>query len=340
MNSPLPVARPIREFDKVDRSRFLDELQSLGEPFVVRGLADGWPAVRAARESDEALVEYLCRYSTVEPVDMVVGRPEIEGRFAYTEDLQGLNFVRGRSPVRAFFERLLRDREESRPYAMAMQSAVIPTVLPGFELENSLDLPPVAVAPRIWVGNAICVATHADPSENLAVNVAGHRRFTLFPPEAMSDLYIGPVEFTPAGPLTSLVHVTRPDLERFPRFAQAMAQAQQADLSAGDALYIPFHWWHHVQSLDRINVLVNYWWADSAHIQLPSPLSTSLLAMLTLRSLPPQQQRAFLALIRHYVTDEAEPGSHIPTQARGILGSPGPKEVAGFRRALREALSD
>ncbi|MEA3180944.1 MAG: hypothetical protein QOI59_4467, partial [Gammaproteobacteria bacterium] len=30
-----------------------------------------------------------------------------------------------------------------------------------------------------------------------------------------------------------------------------------------------------------------FWWADSAHIQLPSPLSTSLLAMLTLRTLPP-----------------------------------------------------
>jgi hypothetical protein len=80
---------------------------------------------------------------------------------------------------------------------------------------------------------------------------------------------------------------------------------------------------------------VNYWWADSAHIQLPSPLSTSLLAMLTLRSLPPQQQRAFLAMIRHYVTDEAEPGSHIPTQARGILGSPGPK--GGRRVSTRVA---
>ena len=340
MSGPLPVARSIQALSEVDRRRFLDELRPLGEPFVIRGFADQWPAVRAARESDEALVAYLCRYAALEPVDMVVGRPEIEGRFSYTDDLQGLNFVRGRSPLRAFFERLLCDRNESRPYAMAMQSAVISTVLPGFELGNSADLAPVPVAPRIWIGNALCVATHADPSENIAVNVAGHRRFTLFPPEAMSDLYIGPIEFTPAGPLTSLVHVTRPDLGRFPRFAQAMARAQQVDLAPGDVLYIPFHWWHHVQSRDAINVLVNYWWADSANIQLPSPLSTSLLAMLAMRSLPPQQKRAFLAMIHHYVLDSTDPGSHIPAPARGILGAPGPQEVAGFRRAMREALSD
>jgi hypothetical protein len=42
----------------------------------------------------------------------------------------------------------------------------------------------------------------------------------------MTDLYIGPIEFTPAGPPTSLVHVTNPDLHRFPRFERAMALAR------------------------------------------------------------------------------------------------------------------
>jgi len=85
---------------------------------------------------------------------------------------------------------------------------------------------------------------------------------------------------------------------------EALERAQQAELVPGDAIYIPFHWWHHVESLDGFNVLVNYWWADASNLQLPSPLSTSLLAMLTMRSLPPQQQRAFLAMIRHYVLAE------------------------------------
>src|SRR5882757_3600153 len=140
--------KAIRVVENVDRKRFLGELRPGGEPLVLRGLATDWPAVRHARESDQALVDYLGHFATHDPVDMVVGRPEIEGRFSYTDDVHGLNFVRGRSAMRDFFERLLRDRGAAQPYSMAMQSAVIPTVLPGFELDNTLDLAPVAVPPR------------------------------------------------------------------------------------------------------------------------------------------------------------------------------------------------
>jgi hypothetical protein len=337
----LPTPRPIRIWERVDRARFLEELRPLGEPAVLRGLSDDWPAVAEARRSDEAILAYLSRFATTEPVEMVVGPPEIEGRFSYSDDLEGLNFVRGRSPVNSFFDRLLRDRKETRPYGMAMQSASIPQLLPGLEVENSIDLPPVAVPPRIWIGNAIRVATHADASENIAVNVAGRRRFTLFPPEAMADLYIGPIEFTPAGPLTSLVHVTNPDLHRFPRFERAMALAEEAELAPGDAIYIPFHWWHHVDSLDNVNILVNYWWNISPRLHVASPLDASILAMLAMRDLPADQKRAFAAMIRHYVLAEGgDPGSHIPEHARGILGPVTPERVRAVRSRLRAGLQD
>src|SRR5262249_37265055 len=112
-------------------------------------------------------------------------------------------------------------------------------------------------------------------------------------------------------------------------------------LLPGDAIYIPFHWWHHVESLTAVNVLVNYWWAESTSLQMPGTLSVGLLAMLTMRSLPPQQRRAFAAMIRHYVLCEGgDTGSYIPAQARGILGSPGVREIRGFFRMLRDALRD
>ena len=337
----LPTPRPIHECARVDRAGFLQDLRPASEPVVLRGLADSWPAVAAARSSDEAILAYLSRFATSAAVEMIVAPPEIEGRFSYTDDVQGLNFVRGRSPVKAFFERLLRDRTESRPYGMALQSAVIPELLPGFDSENHIDLPPAAVPPRIWIGNAIRVATHADASENIAINIAGRRRFTLFPPEAMLDLYIGPIEFTPAGPLTSLVHVTNPDLERFPRFERAMAVAQVAELEPGDALYIPFHWWHHVESLDGVNILVNYWWNTPPHLKVANPLDATMLAMLAMRDLPPDQRRAFAAMIRHYVLAEGgDPGAHIPMQARGILGPITSERVRAFRSMLRAGLSD
>ena len=65
------------------------------------------------------------------------------------------------------------------------------------------------------------------------------RRFTLFAPELVDRLYIGPLDLTPAGQPISLVDLAAPDLARFPRFAEALPQAQVVTLEPGDALFIP-----------------------------------------------------------------------------------------------------
>ena len=177
--------------------------------------------------------------------------------------MRALNFTRGVSPLFPFLDRLLRDRGHERPFAMAVQSETIPELLPGFEKENAIDLVRPDVAPRAWIGNRIRVAAHYDLMENIGVVAAGRRRFTLFPPEQLVNLYPGPFELTPAGTPISLVDLEHPDLERFPRFAEAVATAQTAELAPGDAIYIPFHWWHAVDSLDEVNFFVNYWWNDA-----------------------------------------------------------------------------
>ncbi|KRG49932.1 hypothetical protein ARC23_12615 [Stenotrophomonas beteli] len=40
------------------------------------------------------------------------------------------------------------------------------------------------------------------------------------------------------------------DVERFPRFHQALAQAHVAEPAPGDAVYIPSLWWRHVLDAD------------------------------------------------------------------------------------------
>ena len=80
------------------------------------------------------------RFSHARPVDAIVGAPEIEGRFFYTDDLTALNFTRGRSPLGPFLDRLLRDCATPRPYAMAVQSIPADELLPGFVAENATDL--------------------------------------------------------------------------------------------------------------------------------------------------------------------------------------------------------
>jgi hypothetical protein len=104
-----------------------------------------------------------------------------------------------------------------------------------------------------------------------------------------------------------MVSLRNPDLARFPRFAQALAASQSAELGPGDALFIPFGWWHHVESLTPFNVLVNYWWNDAR--RAGSAFDAMLHAVLALRDLPPEQ-RAVCLEFEHYVFQPAEtPGA-------------------------------
>ncbi|MFX7862194.1 cupin-like domain-containing protein, partial [Acinetobacter baumannii] len=79
---------------------------------------------------------------------------------------------------------------------------------------------------------------------------------SMFAPELVDRLYIGPLDLTPAGQPISLVDLAAPDLARFPRFAEALPHAQVVTLEPGDALFIPSQWWHGVEGLDPINALV------------------------------------------------------------------------------------
>jgi mannose-6-phosphate isomerase-like protein (cupin superfamily) len=331
----------MREYEGVDRRRFLEEIRPAGQPAVLRGLAASWPAVQAAERSDEELIAYVKGFRPDDrPVTAIVGEPEIEGRFFYREDLKALNFTRGVSPLFPFLDRLLRDRGRERPLAMAVQGETIPQLLPGFERENKTDLLSADVEPRAWIGNRIRVAAHYDLKENIGVVVAGRRRFTLFPPEQIANLYVGPLELTPAGTPISLVDPDRPDLERFPRFAEAAATAQTAELAPGDAIYIPFHWWHAVDSLADVNLFVNYWWNDAAAGGL-RPYDALMFGLFALKTLPAEQREIWRTIFDHYVfCANGDPAAHIPADARGVLGDPTPELLARARATLLHQLGE
>src|SRR3546814_5235870 len=70
-----------------------------------------------------------------------------------------------------------------------------------------------------------------------------------------ANLYLGPIDNTPAGRTVSLVDLDAPDLAAHPRFTEAMAQARTVELNPGDAIFIPSMWWHHVEGLDPFNIL-------------------------------------------------------------------------------------
>lgn len=316
---------PVAELRGSQASDLPTRLSQATRPFVMRGILRQWPAVQAALDSPRALATMLLQHWQGAPVGLWEGAPSIQGQFGYNKQLQGLNFEKKAAPFDEVLRRLTQQAGDPRREliqwpALYVGSTTLETLLPGFSRTHPIELGGVDPLASIWLGNRTCVAAHFDVPDNLACVVAGRRRFTLFPPDQVHNLYVGPWELTPAGQPISLVDVTNPDLERFPRFAAAAAAAEVAELEPGDAIFIPSLWWHHVQAQDHLNVLINYWWREGP-AQEEAPLMALMAAMLTLRQRPSHERAAWRALFDHYCfADEADRFDHLPLPARGILG--------------------
>lgn len=261
-SSPTDEPTRIAEWAAPTPEQFRAEILPGGQPAVMRQVALDWPLVIAARHGAHEAMSFLEKIANTNLALVLRTDPAQEGRFHYGEDVRSFNFVRGEGNIAGIIAGLRQEENSYRPFAIAAQSMDAERFFPGFSQAHPMPLVPPSTGPRVWIGNAAKVATHHDPIDNVAVVGVGRRHFTLFPPSAEDDLYMGPHDPTPAGARISMVHVTAPDFERFPRFASALEVAQVAELSPGDAIFIPRDWYHHVEALDRFNVLVNYWWND------------------------------------------------------------------------------
>ena len=335
---PIPPALPsIPEFSDLDDAAIRDTVIAHGRPAVLRGLVREWPAVRHALESPESLVRYIARFDTGSPVDAIMTPPDERGLIFYNRAMSGFNYVRNRVPLSAVAEQVLRYAAFPKPPAVAAQSALLKDCAPGFAADNRLSLLDESVLPRIWLGNAITTPAHFDEYSNIACVVAGRRRFTLFPPEQIANLYVGPLDFAPTGAPISLVTVTEPDFGRFPKFREALGHAQVAELAPGDALFIPPTWWHHVESLQPFNLLVNYWWHAAAVLEgrAESAFDSLMHSILNLRALPPETRRAWAAIYAHFVFgSDADVTGHIPPERHGMLGALSPERIRALRAEL------
>lgn len=334
-------ATPIREYRGLADEAIRREVFSAWQPAVLRGVAANWRSVALGRSSPSAIVDYLRRLDNGTPVDAIMTPPEVEGRIFYNDGMTGFNFVRNRLSISSVAEQVLRYAAFARPPAVAVQSALIRDCLPGFTADNPLPLLDAAVEPRIWLGNAITTPTHLDEWHNIGCVVSGRRRFTLFPPEQIANLYIGPLDFAPTGAPMSLVKLHQPDFERFPKFRAALAAAHSAELGPGDAIYIPPLWWHHVESLEPFNLLVNYWWhvLGGTAVGALSGFDGLLASILNLRTLPAPARAAWRALFEYYVFgDPGEVTGHIPPHRHGLLGSLTAPETERLREQIAQRL--
>jgi hypothetical protein len=273
-------------------------------------------------------------------IETFVAKPETKGRFFYTPDLLGFNFERRASNIAELLDQLRRESSFPEADIRYAGGVNIPEHLPAFQEDHAPPFidPESEHLASIWIGGRTRIVPHWDLPQNLACLVAGKRRFTLFPPDQLPNLYFGPIDRTIAGQPCSLVDIAAPDLQKFPRFAEASKHAQVAELDPGDVLYLPSLWIHAVDSLDAFGVLVNYWWRDGpAHLVTPS--YTLLHALLTLDGMPLSERQRWRGLFDHYIfsrTDETL--AHIPEAARGVLGEKSPDALKRLRHYLGSKL--
>jgi hypothetical protein len=318
----LAIDTKVKEISSCRPGDIPDFVFSSSEPLILKGFASEWPIVKAGLSSAVDAADYLRALYNGSPAFSAYGEPDTEGRIFYNEDMTGFNCQGVKADLNLVLDKLLAHFDDPKPPTIYVASAEVNGWLPDFNQLNNAGIEAFNPLTNIWIGNRSRIAAHYDFPNNLACCAVGRRRYTVFPPEQVSNLYIGPMELSPGGQDISLVDFANPDYHKFPKFKQALAAAQVADLEAGDALYLPGMWWHHVEALTPFNVLITHWWRDSP-AYMGRPENALKLAILSLRNLPPAQRKAWKALFEYYIFDHQEGDlEHIPDAVKGMLSQP------------------
>ena len=313
-------------------------LRGADRPFIVRGLVSDWPLVAAGRQSAAAARHYLLDHARDMDFTVTAGPPGADGRMFY-DDAMGMNFRTLRARLPEIFARMDAGEGRDDAHPLYIGSTDMHRFFDGLAEENRVDLSGRKTLDGIWIGTPSRIAAHNDFPDNLACVAVGERRFTLFPPDQFRNLYLGPIDNTPAGRAISMVDFHAPDFERFPKFADALDHALVAEMGPGDALHIPSMWWHHVEGLSPFNILVNFWWRDTPH-WLGQPQNALNLALMAIRDLPAHEKEHWRDLFDHYVfRNRDEDFAHIPEEARSVLAPLTPQSAEHIRGFLLRQLN-
>ncbi|CAH0400420.1 unnamed protein product [Chilo suppressalis] len=108
----------------------------------------------------------------------------------------------------------------------------------------------------LWVGSkGSHTPAHQDTyGFNIVMQVHGKKRWILFPPET-GGLKPTRVPYEESSVYSELNFYCPHNLEAF----NGLAGARMVELAAGDALLVPWGWWHYVQNIDSLNISLNMW---------------------------------------------------------------------------------
>lgn len=136
-----------------------------------------------------------------------------------------------------------------------------PTTLSVTSSTATIDMPQSAGS-YLWLsGPGITASCHYDRSHNFFVQVSGAKRFYLWSPLQLKELYIYPF-YHPRDRQSQFINLEWNERSEhsypLPTTANARVPAYSIDLKPGDVLYVPPYWAHRVTSLTS-SVSINTW---------------------------------------------------------------------------------
>lgn len=317
----------------------IDELNldmlSHNKPLVFKKLVKNWPIVALNNDAERA--QYMLSLSAGVTAPAWVADKKEHGRFFYNQEMTGMNFQQQQLAFNDVLNWLMANAGEDDIASVYLGSAPVDMLMPNYRQQNDIKQLSHAPLVSLWMGNRSTIAAHFDATDNIACVVAGKRKFSLFPPSEWDNLYVGPIEFNPAGQAISLVDFDNPDFSKHPRFKTALKNGFEALLEPGDAIYIPSMWWHSVKALSSFNLLQNYWWRQAPE-PAANPTDALVHAMLAIKDLPTEQRQVWRDIFDKLIFS-AEPQTHIPEHAMGFLKILDEEQAKKMRKLLKYRIS-
>lgn len=339
------LGKKVRVLEGVQPDKIpFDELFKANEPVILKDLVSSWSLVSAGKVSPDNAMNLLQKQSSGDPVRVFTAPSAAKGRFFYNDDLTGFNYKSEQGDLTEIFSQIREGKNNSEHPYYYMNSLTLDQCFPGLRENNDLVFDHDAFLnnqplSKVWVGTESIAAAHYDVPSNLACCVLGDRRFTLFPPEQIHNLYPGPLDPTPGGQVVSMVDLKNPDFDRFPNVRKALDAAVIVDLEPGDAVYYPSMWWHQVEALSPFNIMINFWWLMTPG-HMDNPLDVVMHAMMALRDRPESEKKAWQEIFNYYIFGSAEtPRKHLPLAAQGALAELTQNSARQLRAYLKNKLN-